>query len=250
VLVSRTIQGYVMDNVLTSGSGWRGWCHVPGSEAHGGSHNWMNGSWPSLSSWGPGRLELFINTVNRSTGNLELSHTWADNGNWANKWEVLGTGLLSGSPSAVSWGPGRTDVFVRAANNGLAHKYFANGRWSGWEDTGAFINSSPSVTSWGPNRLDVFARGVDNQLDHRWYDGGWSSWEGLGGVIAGWSDFPPAAVSSGSLALDIFVVGADGTAWYEKSYYGGWYDFQYRGPTDPFGTGVPNPRVALTYWNP
>ena len=260
-LVARTVQGYLFYNVYTSGGiggqVWRGWCFVPGTGGWGAyfnsqAHTWMSGSWPSLASWGPGRVELFINTVNAVNGNLELSHTWGDGGSWSGSWEVLGTGLLSGSPSAVSWGPGRTDVFVRAANVGLAYKTFANGHWSGWQDTGANINSSPSVASMAPNRLDVFARSaINSHLMHLWFASGYMSlWEDLGGVLAGWSDFPPQATSREPFTLDVFVEGSDGVSWYEKSYFGGWYDFQYRGPVSPFNTGVPVNTSAVIYWDP
>ena len=245
-----------MDNVYTTGFGWRGWCTIPGSGQFGAyfnsaAHHWMSGSSPSIASWGPGRVELFINTVNSANGNLELVHTWGDNGSWSGSWEVLGTGLLSGSPSAVSWGPGRTDVFVRAANVGLAYKSFVNGHWSGWLDTGANVNSSPSVASMASGRLDVFARSaINSHLMHLWFANGYMSlWEDLGGVLANWSDFPPQASSREPYTLDVFVEGSDGVSWYQKSYFGGWYDYQYRGPVSPFNNGVPVSNSAVTYWD-
>ena len=41
--------------------------------------------------------------------------------------EVVGTGI-AGDPVAVSWGPGRLDIFARAANGDLLHKFF-EGAW-------------------------------------------------------------------------------------------------------------------------
>jgi hypothetical protein len=42
--------------------------------------------------------------------------------------EVIGSGLVS-DPIVVAWGPGRLDIFARANNGDLLHKYFENG----WE---------------------------------------------------------------------------------------------------------------------
>src|SRR5262245_13368926 len=70
-------------------------------------------------------------------------------------------------PAAVSWGPGRIDVFVRGSDNALWHKWFEN-QWSGWESLGGSITSAPDVASWGAGRLDVFARGSDNSMMHKY----------------------------------------------------------------------------------
>jgi hypothetical protein len=140
---------------------------------------------------------------------------------WSGDWEVLGSGLLVGSPSAVSWGPGRLDVFVQGGGHGLAHKWF-DGRWStGWEDLGPYITSSPSVASAFPGHLDVYARGGD-ALWHRWFWGGWSGWDYQGGFIEDGTS--PTAASAGPGSLDVFVIGGDQSL-YEKSYRNGWFDF-------------------------
>ena len=50
-------------------------------------------------------------------------------GGWSG-WESLG-GVLSASPTAASWGPGRIDVFVRGTDNALYHRWYAGAAWSG-----------------------------------------------------------------------------------------------------------------------
>jgi hypothetical protein len=207
---------------------------------------WNTDSSVALSSWGPGRADLFINTTNASSGYIELTHTWADGGGWSGTWEVLGTGLMHGSPAAVSWGSSRIDVFVGGGGSGLAHKSY-NGRWSGWEDLGGVLTSSPAVTSWGSGRLDVFGRGTDAQLWHIWFDGGWSSWEGLGGYVSGtpdsWGDTHSIAVTSNRYnTIDVTVIGADDVSAYQKSWNPGWTNYGY--------IGAVSRDIAMASWYP
>jgi repeat uncharacterized protein DUF346/IPT/TIG domain-containing protein len=116
---------------------------------------------------------------------------------------------LTSDPTAVSWGPGRIDVFARGPNADLWHKWW-EGQWSGWESLGGSLARGADVASWGPGRLDVFARGSDQTLHHKWYDGKWSGWESLGGGLT--SD--PSAVSWGPGRLDVFARGADNGLWH------------------------------------
>jgi predicted phage baseplate assembly protein len=174
-------------------------------------HKWFGGSWsdweslggvwksgPAVSSWGSGRLDVFV----RGTDDA-LWHKWYDGG-WFH-WESLG-GVLTSDPAAVSWSNGRIDVFARGTDNALWHKWY-DGGWSDWESLGGVLSSGPDVSSWGSGRLDVFVRGTDNALWHKWYDGGWSNWESLGGALI--SD--PSAVSWGNGRIDVFTRG--GTNW-------------------------------------
>ena len=114
-----------------------------------------------------------------------LHHTWRPdvNGAWQ-AWEGLG-GMLSSSPTAVSWSPNRIDVFAKGTDNGLWHKWWNGTSWNGWEPLGGVLTAAPSVSSWGDGRLDVFARGSDNALYHRFYANGWGGWERLGKRIGG-----------------------------------------------------------------
>ena len=104
--------------------------------------------------------------VSSKTTQISLAQSWWDM--WSN-WQSLG-GVLTSDPATVSWGDGRTDVFVRGTDNALWHKWF-NGTWSGWESLGGVLSSGPDVSSWAAGHLDVFARGSDNALWQKRFDG-------------------------------------------------------------------------------
>ena len=123
---------------------------------------------------------------------------------------------------AVSWAPGRLDLFVTGVDLKTEHKaYDSSQGWvpalqynaEQWDNMGGKIIGKPTAVAWGPNRLDVFVRGLDNKMYHKawaasaWYPGsGVSDWESLGGSFAG----NPVAVSWESERLDIFGRGFDG----------------------------------------
>ena len=169
-------------------------------------------SGPGVSSWGPGRLDVFV----RGTDS-RLYHKWFENG-W-NDWEPLG-GVLTSAPSPASWGSGRIDVFARGVDSQLYHKWFENG-WNDWEALGGILMSEPAACSWGPGRLDVFARGTDSQLYHKWFENGWSDWESLGGILTS----GPGAASWGSGRIDVFAAGVD-SALEHKWFENGWSDWE------------------------
>jgi hypothetical protein len=260
-LAAKAVGGDLVYNIAASNGNltgllaWRGWSRVPGTRAGGvcaggRCYTWIDDSSPALSSWGSGRLELFINAT-RDDGATTLVHTWGDNGTWSGRWEGLGTGLLQGSPAAVSWGPGRTDVFVRGGI-GLAHKWFENGSWSrGWEDLGGELTSSRSVTSWGPGHLDIVANGSNGTPAHLWFDSWWSGWESLGKPFW-WSVLVPGSspvvATAGPGSLDFFVEWYNEITrdeFYLKSCANWWCgDFQ------QFGLGYDAPPIAAIYWVP
>jgi hypothetical protein len=169
---------------------------------------------PAATSWGAGRLDVFV----RGGGNA-LIHRSSSGGTWTN-WETVG-GVLSSEPAAVSWSPNRLDVFVRGTDNALWHTFGDGTRWSGWESLGGKLKAGPTVASWGPGRLDVFVTGTDNGVWHKWYGGGWSSWESQGGATTS----GPAAVSAGSGVVDVFTRASDNTLQhraYNGSSWSGW----------------------------
>jgi hypothetical protein len=59
-----------------------------------------------------------------------IRHRWFDNGarnggGVGGPFHNLGgTSVNESGPTAVSWGPGRIDVFMRASGNGLFHRYY------------------------------------------------------------------------------------------------------------------------------
>ena len=134
---------------------------------------------PDVSSWAPGRLDVF----GRGSNNA-IWHKWYDANRWS-VWEDLG-GQFVGSPTAVSWGANRIDVFGRGTDNALWHKNWDGTRWSGWQSLGGVLTSDPEVSSWAPGRLDVFARDTNYAMVHRSFSASrWSAWAGLGGQFVG-----------------------------------------------------------------
>ena len=101
---------------------------------------------------------------------------------------------------AVSWGPGRLDLFVAGTDIKTMHKaYSPPTGWTppmaynaeSWDNMGGKIVGKPGVVSWGSDRLDVFVRGTDNRIYHKawsgnaWYPGsGVSDWENIGGLLS------------------------------------------------------------------
>jgi hypothetical protein len=170
---------------------------------------------PEVCSWAPGRLDLFVRGSDDALWHNPYFGSWSG-------WERLG-GSLTSDPAAVSWEKGRIDVFGRGiAQHGsrLLHRSYVKGKgWSFWEYLrgGELTASGPAVCSWAAGRLDVFVRGTDNALWRIWYDGDWSRWELLGGILS--SD--PAAISWSFGRIDVFARGTDNALWH-KWYDGGW----------------------------
>jgi hypothetical protein len=189
---------------------WEPWCPLSragtfpgGISVNNRSYTWIEGSTPVLSSWGPRRFDLWI-VARRDDQALSLLHAWTDDQLPFKGWEELGTGLFSGNPAVVSWAPGRIDVFIRAADHDLAHKWFDGGHWSrGWEDMGAAVTANPTVASEGPGQLDLFVVGGDQALWQRTFNGGWSDWVRVGGVLQPGTS--PAAASRGPGFVDVFL---------------------------------------------
>jgi hypothetical protein len=135
---------------------------------------------PTVSSWGPGRLDLFVYAyVNSNLDTTKyLLHTWADNSVWSGQWEVVASNPAYGwgSPSAVSWGPGRIDLFARGTNNELEHMWY-DGSWHPWESKGGAVFSTPGVTSGGVGSLQILVGNSGGGLSFiQFNNGAWSSW--------------------------------------------------------------------------
>lgn len=179
-------------------SPWSGWQSLGGGMQNG----------PDVSSWGSGRLDVFIRGLDN-----QLWHRWFDGTNWSG-WEALG-GILTADPSAVSMSPNSIDVFGRGQDNQLWHRSWNGTTWSGWQPLGGGLNSGPDVASWGPGRMDVFIQGMDNQLWQKSFiSGAWTGWQPLGGVITA----APGAVGSGGNRIDVVIRGQDNQLWHR------WFD--------------------------
>ena len=219
-------------NLTNATATWSGWIGPQTSPPPG-----LAGapSGPAVASWGPGRLDLFVEGADAN-----LWHRWSTDGgaSWS-AWEDLG-GVLVGGPAAVSWGLNRLDVFVRGSDDQLWHKWWDGSSWRGWEPLGGRLTSSPAVSSWSAGRLDVFADGTDGAIWHKWWGGqGWAGWESLGGV----GRFSPAAASWGPGRIDLFTVGTDG-GMYHKFYENGWSGW-FKDVSSTFASGP-----GVTSWGP
>jgi hypothetical protein len=186
---------------------WSGWEYLGGRLA----------GKPAVSAW-PGRVDVFVRGTDQA-----LYHSTLGVPGFEALGGMLGPPGTAGQPgwdpAAVSWAPGRIDVFVVGADQALWHRASLNGAWSAWESRGGQLTSSPAVSSWAPGRLDVFGRGIDGALWHQFFDNGaWSPWEPLGGALTG----GPAAMSSSQGRIDAFVAGVDQTLWHRASLNGAW----------------------------
>jgi hypothetical protein len=139
-----------------------------------------------------------------------VGHWWWDQTAWFGL-EPLG-GLSFEDPAAVSWGPGRIDLFIVSTGSAIVHKWWGGTQWLGWaSDVAGAWATTPTVASWGPGRLDLFA-GYPYiyafvQVGHEWFDQ--TAWFGLDDrgccLVAA-----PAAVSWGIDRIDVFGLESNG----------------------------------------
>jgi len=121
------------------------------------------------------------------------------------------------APSAVSWGSGRIDLFVRGNDGALWQKSFSSSSWGAWTSLGATLDSAPFVTSSGASRLEVLVCGTDEGLWQRSFGGSWGAWTPHSGVLAS----SPVALSSAAGEVQTFARGTDDALW-QRSSAGTW----------------------------
>jgi len=172
---------------------------------------------PAVTSAASGRTDLFTRAA---SGSL-TQYVRLGGGSWSRPISL--GGALKSQPAAVSWSPGRIDVFARGTNDTLQHRWFTGGVWSAWESLGGVLTSAPAVSSWGSGRLDVVIRGGDNAAYHRSFASGqgWSAWTRLGGTITS----SPTVTSWAVGRLDVFAVGGGNQIyhkWFTGSTWVGW----------------------------
>jgi Repeat of unknown function (DUF346) len=160
---------------------------------------------PTVVSQYNGRLDVF------AVGSDRLMRQWWFDRLGDNRWRgpgTLGTTTFAGPPSAVSFEPGRIDLFARDTNDNLRHAYYQHGVTGGftaWETLGSHLLGDPVAVSWSAVRWDVFAVRDDNLMWHWFFDrqgdGEWHGAERLGlTTFLG----TPAAVSWDHGRLDVF----------------------------------------------
>jgi hypothetical protein len=124
-------------------------------------------------------------------------------------------GVVRPTVAAVSWGPGRIDLFTVGPERDLTHRAFRGGSWSEPISLGGRLASAPAATAWAVDQLEVFAIHDDGQLWNRFWDGeSWHPWEPMGGELIG----DPAAASWSADRIDVFAPGRDGKVWHR------WWD--------------------------
>lgn len=174
---------------------WNGsnWQLPPGLDDRGGGNLVTS---PSAVSWGANRLDAFAVGTDG-----QLYHDSWDGNRWQQALDDRGGSRnanlkLVSSPSAVSWGVDRLDVYAIDNDQDLYHNSWDGNAWQdtvgtvddlggGWIGSGLgphLLYNSPSAVAWidanGNFRNDVFAfgSGNPNHLYQKWWDG--SYWRG------------------------------------------------------------------------
>ncbi|WP_130346068.1 FG-GAP-like repeat-containing protein [Herbihabitans rhizosphaerae] len=179
------------------GVNWSGWVMIGGPD---GSHI-------EAASDAPGRMRVFAAGANGVLWQLNF-----DGSSWG-QWQALGN---TGPVEVVSSGPGRYDLFRRAAfpSYQLEHTWVDGTEVRPWQNVGGpKLNHhyrSISASSWGPGRIDVFtytdnpnggSSGEGRGLRRVSYENGWGAWEQLD------NEYDPLAlttVSRGKNVVDVF----------------------------------------------
>src|SRR6185437_3496199 len=102
------------------------------------SLGWVSLGTPAVTTWGPGRLDLFVGGSDHHVWHRPFAAGWGG-------WESLGAppvGMTS-DPAAVAMRPGRIDLFVQGGDGQLWHRWYESG-WSGWEPLGGGLTSAPA----------------------------------------------------------------------------------------------------------
>ncbi|KAJ6644239.1 Allergen Tha p 2 [Pseudolycoriella hygida] len=185
-----------------NGNAWSDWK----KSTNGGS--FLSG--PSITASPGDTTYLHVFVIGKDTA---LWHCAIDvNTNTWTTWESMGGGLI-GDPAAVSWGPGRFDIFCIAGDSQLWQKTYDNG-WKDWQLVyGGLFRPGVGAASKATGSLSVFLKGGDDAVWHRSYsNGAWQDLERIGGKIQS----SPSAVSTGSTRIDVYSVGASDSAVYQS----------------------------------
>ncbi len=182
-------------------------------------------STPSVSSWGPGRLDIVY--VNEREGNV--LHKYFGGGQWGPSWDHVedlgGESIVSVVSS--SWGDERLDLVGLTGYGVYVHKAWTGYDWypsvSAWEHLGSGFASYPAIGSWGSGRLDIVGITTDSRsIAHKYWHEGWSEWEDLGG---GPFTSSPKITSWGVNRFDIWTLDEEGRLnhlFWDGQGYGGW----------------------------
>jgi Phage tail lysozyme len=185
--------------------------HVWQTAANGG---WSG--WASLGSAGGGLSEPRAILAHDNTlrifaiGKDGAVHTIAQDSGGFGAWTSLG-GKATGNPTVAKNADGRLEIFVRAADGSLQHRWenTVNGAWSGWASLGGGIHH-PFASPDADGRIEIFARGDAGPLyriSQTAPNGGWSGWTKMGGDMAGGAE----ARRNKDGRLEVFFRAPDGS---------------------------------------
>jgi hypothetical protein len=196
-------------------------------------------STPSAVSWNSHREVFALGT------DSALYHNWSDDNATFSGWNYIGhppSVNLCSAPSAVSWAPGRIDVFVRGCDGNIWHEWTNIGGpydWEGWENLGGPISTVPSAVSRGSGLLDVLVSDNAGHVKDKSYDAGWT-WMNTGITAF----YPPTAVLC-PVGMAVFAQDRGGTYFSssEHSHSGSpdWTGTDPAGPSPSASTGLYTP---------
>jgi hypothetical protein len=161
-------------------------------------------------------------------------------------WHLDNLGTLGGGksltedPDVASWGGNRLDVFARASDGTMVHKWWGGTGWSSWETLGSpgeFLSGVGAVGQTG-NRVDAVARSTGNSVVDMFYLGGTWHTENFGGTTSGDPDFSSANGAND----DIWIRGASGTLEHR------WWMGSAWSPWESLGTPISSSPSAVS-WN-
>jgi serine protease AprX len=222
---------------------------------------------PAVVSWGPGRIDVFVEAGNVSTQpgyhKLWQTFTTCSGCSWSPWIQPVPDGTLASPPSVTSWAPGRIDVAVVGTDGNIWLRDWDTDAWSpGWLlvptpglNTTLMPDASlagsyfpPAVVGYTPGRLDIFIEGTDKALWQTFFiDNTWQGWFQPTGTSGGVLNSPPVAEwwdGDGELDLSIFVQGTD-LHLYQTTYTpGGWTPWTVEGTLA--NTFIGAPAVATT----
>ncbi len=160
---------------------------------------------PSVVSWGPGRLDLFVR--GRSG---ELYQNYRDQGGWTG-WRVpagFGGVSLSSAPSCATWGVGKIScVALIDGDRQVWHFYYDGQAWAR-EGLGGEAISAPIIVAPRPNQLAIFVAGNGGHLFGKgWVPERWSPWYDLGGELRAAPACAPWTVGT----INCFVTNTQGS---------------------------------------
>jgi hypothetical protein len=172
---------------------------------------------PSVCSWGPGRLDVFVQGTNGAMYQI----VW--NGSTWSNWNNLG-GKLTSAPGATSTG-NQVGVFAAGTGGTIYYKHWTGSAWSGWVNVGGTLLSgtSPAAYNWGTSQIGWLVTGTDSNMYRNWV-GNSAGYEGIAGALTS----SPSATAKHIGVIDVFARGSTSTfaALYQISYNyngsGGW----------------------------